>query len=94
MARSKALRMKGKLRSRFVRRKASVRKKRILRTKVRHHYHRRYAGIRGAKQRGKKLRRTRIKPHKPTAKRRTYKVKPPSSQGMAPISVSTYLSMY
>jgi len=94
MARSKALRMKGKLRSRFVRRKAAVRKKRILRTKVRHHTHRRYAGVRGLRKGGKKLRRTRIKPHKHTAKRRTYKAKPKTGQGLPPISVSAYMSMF
>jgi hypothetical protein len=94
MGRPKPLRMKGKLRSRNVRRKAAVRKQRLLRSKVRNHNHRRYAGVRGVKLRDKKLRRPKLKPHKPTAKRKTYKVKPESGQGMAPLSMSTYLSMY
>lgn len=86
------LRMKGRLSSRFARRRAKIRKKKLLRVKVRKHSHRRYAGVRGGT---KKLRRTRLKPHKTTAKRKTYKVKPQTAgQGMPPISMSTYLSMY
>lgn len=95
MRRRSPLRMQGSLRSRHVVRKVAVRKKRTLRTKVRHHHHRRYAGVRGAGLRGKKLRRTRLKAHTPTAKRKTYKVKRDQpGQGMQPLSMSTYLSMY
>lgn len=96
MGRRSPLRMQGKLRSRNAIRKVAVRKKRTLRTKVRHHNHRRYAGVRGAGLRGKtKLRRKRLKTHTPTAKRKTYKVKPQATgQGMPPLSMSTYLSMY
>lgn len=92
--RSKTLRMKGKLRSRNVVRRAKVRKRKVLRNKVRHHNHRRYAGVRGLRG-GKKLRRTRLKARKPTAKRPAYRVKKSTpSNGMPPISTSSYLSMY
>lgn len=95
MGRRSTLRSKGALRSRHVVRKAAVRKKRMLRSKVRHHNHRRYAGVRGVKLRDKKLRRTKVRPAAASAKRKTYKVaKDRPGQGLPPMSMSTYLSMY
>jgi hypothetical protein len=83
------------LRSRNVRRKAKLRKKRILRNKVRHHYRRRYAGVHHRLRTKKKtVRRLKVKPAAASAKRKSYKVKPKSGSGLPPISMSTYMSMF
>lgn len=91
MARSRHMKT---LRSRNVRRKAKLRKKRILRNKVRHHYHRRYAGVHHRLRTKKTKRRLKVKPATPSAKRKSYKVKPKSGSGLPPISMSTYMSMF
>lgn len=91
MARSRHMRT---LRSRAVHRRRKVRKQRILRTKVRRHHHRRYAGVHRRLRTKKTVRRLKVKPAHPSAKRKSYKVKPKSGSGLPPLSMSTYMSMF